>query len=157
MNPNPLRYPLNELLGTQAHVRLLRVMANEVEKAFDLTIEVEGYTKPDISDLNFDGFIPLYGVLPTPNTRDQLGIRKPLTHLQKDRQLLGLSRRLAEAIEQDTSLIRRAREHIDRLLTEEQGIATRDITEWRDILRMYSIKRLSRFLASSSERANRLR
>ncbi len=28
---DPLRYPLNELFGTQAHVRLLRVMANEVE------------------------------------------------------------------------------------------------------------------------------
>ena len=28
---NPLHYPLNELLGTQAHVRLLRVMANEVD------------------------------------------------------------------------------------------------------------------------------
>ena len=27
---NSLRYPLNELLGTEAHVRLLRVMANEV-------------------------------------------------------------------------------------------------------------------------------
>ncbi len=28
---DPLRYPLNELLGTRAHVRLLRVMANEVD------------------------------------------------------------------------------------------------------------------------------
>ena len=28
---DPLRYPLNALFGTQAHVRLLRVMANEVE------------------------------------------------------------------------------------------------------------------------------
>ena len=28
---DPLRYPLNELLGIQANVRLLRVMANEVD------------------------------------------------------------------------------------------------------------------------------
>ena len=28
---NPLRYPLNELLSTQAHIRLLRVMTNEVD------------------------------------------------------------------------------------------------------------------------------
>ena len=28
---NPLRYPLNELFGTRAHVRLLRVMAHEVD------------------------------------------------------------------------------------------------------------------------------
>jgi len=43
------------------------------------------------------------------------------------------------------------------LLKEDQGLATRDIIEWRDILKMYSIHRLSRFLISSSERANRLR
>ena len=67
------------------------------------------------------------------------------------------SRQLAEAIEQDTSLVRRAIEHADRLLKADQGTANRDIREWSDILKMYSIQRLSRFLTSSSERANRLR
>ena len=28
---NPLRYPLNELFGTEAHLRLLRVLASEVD------------------------------------------------------------------------------------------------------------------------------
>ena len=68
-----------------------------------------------------------------------------------------LSRKLAKAIEQDTSLLRRAKEHIDRLLKEDQGTAIRDLMEWHDILDMYSIQRLSRFFTSSSERANRLR
>jgi hypothetical protein len=42
-------------------------------------------------------------------------------------------------------------------LKEDQGTATGDIKEWRDILENYSIQRLSKFLTSSSERANRLR
>jgi hypothetical protein len=42
-------------------------------------------------------------------------------------------------------------------LYDEQGLANKDIEEWRDILETYSIRRLSRFLISTSERANRLR
>ena len=84
-------------------------------------------------------------------------MKSPLTHREKDRRLLALSRKLAKAIEQDTSLLRRAKNHIDRLLNEDQGSANRDLTEWRDILDMYSIQRLSRFMTSSSERADRLR
>ena len=135
-------------------IRKLRTQLNQVEKVFDLTIEVEGYTKADISDLRFENFTPLYGVLPFP---DSQVMKNPLTHMERDRRLLELSRKLAEAIQQDTSLVRRAIEHVDRLIKEGQGTATRDIKEWRDILEMYSIQRLSRFLTSSSERANRLR
>ena len=68
-----------------------------------------------------------------------------------------LSRRLAESIEHDSSLIRRAKEHIHRMLKSDQGPAMKDIEEWYDILESYSVQRLSRFLVSTSERANRLR
>ncbi len=138
-------------------IRNLRTQLNPVENVFDLTIEVEGFTKADISDLRFEGFTALYGVLPAPDSPIRQQIKNPLTHMEKDRRLHELSRKLAQAIEQDASLIRRATDHIDRLLKEDQGPAARDIKEWRDILEMYSIQRLSRFLTSSSERANRLR
>jgi len=148
---------LHKTLHLTHCIRQLRTQLNQVEKVFDLTIEVEGYTTADVSDLRFEDFIPLYGVLPLLNTRNQQIIKSPLTHMEKDRQMLELSRGLAKAIENDTSLVQRAIEHVDRLLKEDQGLATRDIIEWRDILKMYSIHRLSRFLISSSERANRLR
>jgi len=138
-------------------IRKLRKQLNRVENVFDLTIEVEGYTKADISDLKFEDFTALYGVLPSAYSPIRQQIKNPLTHREKDRRLYELSCKMAEAIEQDTSLIRRAIEHIDRLLKEDQGTAARDIREWRDILKMYSIPRLSQFLTSSSERANRLR
>ena len=80
-----------------------------------------------------------------------------MTNAEKDKQTLNLSRKLAEAIEHDTSLVRRAKEHVQRMLKNVHGSATKDIEEWRDILESYSIRRLSRFLISTSERANRLR
>jgi predicted transcriptional regulator len=138
-------------------VRQLRTKLNQVENDFDLTIELEGYTKADIFDLKFDGVTALYGVVPAPDSLTHRQIKNPLTHREKDRQAHVLSRKLAKAIEQDTSLLRRAKDHIDRLLKEDQGMAARDLKEWRDILDKYSIQRLSRFFISSSERANRLR
>ena len=138
-------------------VQYLRARLNLVENDFDLTIELEGYTKADIPDLKFDGFTALYGVMPSPDRTTRHKTKNPLTHREKDQRLHALSSKLAKAIDQDTSLLRRAKEHIDRLLKEDQGTATRDLSEWRDILDMYSIQRLSRFFTSSSERANRLR
>jgi CRISPR/Cas system CMR subunit Cmr6 (Cas7 group RAMP superfamily) len=82
---------------------------------------------------------------------------KPSTHKEKDQHMLELSYKLAEAIENDTSFVRRAKEHVQRMLKKNHGSATKDIKEWRDILESYSIRRLSRFLTSTSERANRLR
>lgn len=138
-------------------IRQLRTILNQVENDFDLTIELEGYTKADIFDLKLDDATALFGVMPAPDAPILQQTKMPLTHREKDRRLHMLSRKLAQAIEQDASLIRRAKEHIDRLLKEDQGTAARDLMEWRDILDMYSMQRLSRFLTSSSERANRLR
>ena len=60
-------------------------------------------------------------------------------------------------LEKDASLVRRAKNHIDRLLKENQGTATKDLLEWGGILDTYSIRRLVQFLTSGSERAQRLR
>lgn len=137
-------------------VRHLRARLNLVENDFDLTIEIEGYTKADILDHTFDDVTVLYGVLPSTNSSIQQHA-SPMTHTEKNRWLEAISRKLAKAIEQDSSLLLRAKAHIDRFLKEDPGTATQDLTEWRDILDSYSLQRLSRFFTSSSERANRLR
>jgi hypothetical protein len=64
---------------------------------------------------------------------------------------------LAAVLEKDASLVRRAKDHIDRLLKENHGAAAKDLLEWRNILDTYSIRRLVQFLTSPSERAYRLR
>ena len=139
-------------------VSQLRTGLNEIEKDFDLTIELEGYTKADIPDCKLDGITILYGVvpnIPTDSTR-QLA-KRTMTLRQKDSQLKLMSRKLADIIQQDASIVRRAKDYIDRLLMEDQGTAAGDLMEWRNILDTYSIQRLVRFVMSSSERAKRLR
>jgi DNA-binding Lrp family transcriptional regulator len=136
----------------------LRTGLDGVEKDFDLTIELEGNTKVDIPDLELDGITILYGVVPNkPTGRTLQRATKTKTHRQKDSQLKLMSRKLADIIQQDASIVRRAKDHIDSLLMEEQGTAAGDLMEWRNILDSYSIQRLVRFVTSSSERAKRLR
>ncbi len=148
---------LHETRHLTNYLRKLRTSLNQVENDFDITIELEGYTKADIPVLKLDALTLLYGTLLSPDNSAQQQAKNSLTHLEKDKHLHELSRKLAKAIEQDTSLVKRAKDHIDQLLKKDQGTATRDLMEWRDILNMYSIQRLSKFFTSSSERSNRLR
>ena len=148
---------LHETRYLTNYVQKLQKQLYPVERDFDLTIEVSGYTKADLPNTKADKVMPLYGVQPF---MDNCGLEmhvSPLTHAEKDQQMLELSRRLAEAIELDTTLIRRAREHVQRMLKNAHGSATKDIEEWRDILESYSIRRLSGLLISTSQRAIRLR
>jgi predicted transcriptional regulator len=149
---------LHETLYLTKCVNYLRTGLDGVEKDFDLTIELEGYTKADIPDLELKGITILYGVvpnIPTGSTRQRA--IKTMTHRQKDSQLKLMSRKLADIIQQDVSIVRRAKDHIDSLLIGDQGTAAGDLMEWRNILDTYSIQRLVRFVTSSSERAKRLR
>ncbi len=148
---------LHETRHLTTYTHQLRTQLNQVERNFDLTIEVYGYTKADVPSFNADQVTLLYGVLPFPDKYSWEMHAKPMTHEERDRRMLEWSRKLAEVIEHDTSFVRRAKEHVHRILKKDHGSATNDIIEWRDILESYSIRRLSRFLMSTSERANRLR
>jgi len=148
---------LHETKHLSNYINRLRKALNQVEQKFDLTLEVSGYTKADVPSYNADEVTLLYGIMPFPDKNSRKTRAKPLTHKEKDQEMLELSRKLAEAIEHDFSLVRRAKEHLQRMLKKDHGSATQDIKEWRDILESYSIRRLSRFLTSTSERANRLR
>ncbi len=58
---------------------------------------------------------------------------------------------------EDGSIIGRAKQHIKLILKDKSNSATGDIEEWRDILQIYSVRRLVQFLESDEERAVRLR
>jgi predicted transcriptional regulator len=162
-NPREIDDPLvlgllHESLDLTKCANDLRAGLDGVEKDFDVTIELEGHTKADIPDLELDGIIILYGVVPNkPTEITKHRAKKVMTHRQKDAQLKRLSRNLADIIQEDASLVRRAKDHIDSLLMEDQGTAAGDLMEWRNILDTYSIQRLVSFVMSSSERARRLR
>ena len=112
----------------------------------------------NIPYFEFGGVKVLYGVMPKLSDGPVLRqTKKALTHREKDLQWKALSLRLAEVLENDASLLRCAKDHIDRLLGENQGAAAKDLSEWRSILDTDSIRRLVQFLTSASERAHRLR
>lgn len=148
---------LNKTKRLANYIERLQKELHQIEQEFDLTIEVNGYTKADLPNLEADKVSLLYGFLPFLDNSSQETYAKSMTHEKRDQRMLELSHKLAEAIEHDTSLVRRAKEHVQRMLKKDHGLATKDIEEWRDILETYSIRRLSQFLTSTSERANRLR
>jgi predicted transcriptional regulator len=148
---------LHETKCLANYIQRLKKRLYQIERNFDLTIELNGYTKADLPNLEADQVELLYGVIPFPDRYGREMYTKSLTREEKDQQMMELSYKLADAIEHDTSLVRRAKEHIQRMLKSDHGSATKDIEEWRDILESYSIRRLSRLLISTSERANRLR
>jgi predicted transcriptional regulator len=148
---------LHETKHLANYIHRMRKELHQTERDFDLTIEVNGYTKADLPDLEADKVGLLYGFLPFPDKYGGATYPASLTHKKRDQRMLRLSIKLAEAIEHDTSLVRRAKEHVQRMLKKDHGLATKDIEEWSDILESYSIRRLSQFLTSRSERADRLR
>jgi hypothetical protein len=90
---------LHESLYLTKCANYLRAGLDRVEKDFDLTIELEGYTKADIPDLELDGITILYGVVPNkPTGRTRQRVIKTMTHRQKNSQLKLMSRKLADII-----------------------------------------------------------
>jgi DNA-binding Lrp family transcriptional regulator len=134
----------------------LRAELDGIEREFDLIIDLESYTKAEIADLKIGDAQFLYGFSPSED-HPPVKAQQPITHDEKDRRQKRLSCGLAAAVEQDPSLVKRAKAHLDRLLEENQGAAAGDLKEWRGILEIYPLHRLLRFLESSGERAERLR
>ena len=148
---------MHETRHLTGYINQLRTKLRKVERDFDITIEIKGYTKADAPVLNRMEVVNLYGAPPLTDKFIRELPTAPQTHKETDNRLLELARVLAGFIEKDTSILQRAKEYVKRLLEKDQGPATRDIEEWGSILESYSIHRLSRFLTSSSEQANRLR
>lgn len=131
----------------------LRARLIDLEKEFDLIIEVTVFTRADAPAPGPDAVF-LWGTDPDSATVDR---RPPQTHTEADQRSLLMADSVAELIRSDPSLIVRAVQHLDRLLREDQGTASGDIAEWRQLLVAYSPERVRSLLVSTSSRAQRLR
>jgi DNA-binding Lrp family transcriptional regulator len=136
-------------IGAEARQRV-----TEVERDFDLIIEIDTYTEVDAPVPDVAASIPLAGIVPGPATRVT---GRPITHDELDRRSLDTAVGIAQLIRDDPSIIARAKRHLDDLLQAGQGTATGDLAEWRLLLDTYSAQSLQQFLVSSSSRAQRLR
>lgn len=156
--PLNLREPLN--IGVIAEVEAvpwihdeLRARLIDVEGEFDLVIEVAEFTPADALTPGPDAVF-LWG---TPIGEGSGARRPPQTHADADRRQLLMAEGVAELVRTDPSLIKRAKQHLDRLIHDGQGTAGGDVAEWRQLLEAYSPDRLRDLLLSSSSRAQRLR
>ena len=131
----------------------LRTRMIETEKEYDLIIELAIFTRADKPDIPI-GAIVLWGMGNTP-IKKHPGVGS--SHNESEERSLRMAKSIANLIKLDPSLIRRALQYTNRLLHEDQGIANRDIGEWRQLLETYSSDRIRDLLVSSSSRAARLR
>ena len=126
----------------------------DVESRFDVTIEIHAFSRADAPDLDWEvvdvvgGDLPLRPGAPQPTPPD---------HSQRLGRATRVSRVVAELLDRDPSLIRRAQEHLTYLLSQDQGSARHDLGEWQQILAHYSRQRLKDFLIADTPRAQRLR
>jgi DNA-binding Lrp family transcriptional regulator len=126
----------------------------EVEREFDVMVEVRGFSRADAPSISDRWAVQLVGVF-----SGRAGPRggKPPTHQELEGRARGLSRAIAELLGKNPSLIRRALRHLERILAEDQGSAAHDLEEWRGILSNLSPERVREFIVSDTPRAERLR
>lgn len=131
----------------------LRARLIKIEVEFDIIVEVALYTKADASTPSAEAFM-LWGVAPG---SEKSGRSPAGTHDAATRRELLMSKAIADMIRRDPTLVDRAKRHVVRLLSEEQGMARSDVLEWRQLLESYSPDRVADLLGSESSRAERLR
>ena len=133
-------------IGDQVRKRLA-----ELERDFDVIIEVRAFSRADVPEIFLDSTELLTGYIDT-----QKG-SPDRTHSERDDRAARFSVAIAWLLDSDPSLIRRASRHLEFLLENDQGTASHDLGEWRDILTHYSTQRIKDFLVSDTPRARRLR
>lgn len=122
-----------------------------IERDFDVIIEIRTFSRADAPELTLDETELLTGYL---EPRQSASGR---THADRDKRAAHFSAAIAEILDRDPSLIKRAARHLRFLLEEEQGPASHDLREWQDILTHYSQQRIHDFLVAETPRAQRLR
>lgn len=131
----------------------LRTRLIETEKKYDLIIEMTVFTRADEQEVPKGGIV-LCGMGNTTNRNHLVG---ESTQKVSEQRSLKLAKAIADLIKNDPSLIQRTYLYTNRLLHEDQGMANRDIAEWRQLLEKYSIDRIRDLLVSTSSRSIRLR
>lgn len=136
---------------------LTRVMSDE-----DLTIDVRGWTLPDLEALEAEGpavsgnFVMLTGLLPDRLEGARRGTGRR-SHAAVDQALRERAMRIADALVRNPELVRSARAEVTKKLLTASPAEAKTLREWREVLGGMSVPRLRRWLVGRSERATRLR
>jgi hypothetical protein len=116
---------------------------------------VHGYTLADLDDVELDDVSLLYGWLP--RTSRGPGGAPARWHRDLDARALALGEAIADLLPEDSSIVSRAAEWIERRLGAAGPQEARELEAWRSILRNHSLKQIQALLRDPGERATRLR
>jgi DNA-binding Lrp family transcriptional regulator len=128
-----------------------RVVA--IEHDYDLTIEIHTFSRADVPEVDWAGTTLLGG---HPVSKVDSPVR-PRGHSERVSRARKMSEGIAALLDEDPSIVRRAQRHLGLLLDQDQGPASHDLREWKEILDHYSRERLREFLVADTPRAQRLR
>jgi hypothetical protein len=145
-------------------LRELRQELMDIQTEFDVTIELHFFTQAQLADVNWSSVAPLIGTPMADGSPGGNGDTPLTTREEESSEPPRLNPRstefacaLASLVNEDLSLLLRARSHLDALLAARHDGNGHDLWEWRKILDTYPLPRLLSFLESSSPRAVRLR
>jgi len=146
-------------------VEALRERLVEVEREFEVSLEVRVYSARGLDEVNWREVVVLKGTPPGPPlanpTEDPLGKssgESPFSAVGKlNPESPEFSGALVALLEENLSVLRRARENVRGRLGESRNGHSHDLWEWQKILDTFSFPKLLHFLESDSPRAVRLR
>jgi DNA-binding MarR family transcriptional regulator len=115
-----------------------------LEADFGVSLELRFFSQAELADIDWSKAVPLVG---TP-----VADGPALNHRSAQ-----FANALVSLLEEDLSLLKRAREHVDWELKHRDPGNGHDLWEWRKVLDTYPLPRLLNFLESDSPLAARLR
>jgi DNA-binding transcriptional ArsR family regulator len=132
----------------------LRSEVSVVERDFAIIVELVGYTAAEMAADTPQVSRLLYGT-PLPDALVPSRSRPAALSSHSERSRLRAAE-VAKLIEQDPTLVPRARRWLAQRLDAGHGLADADLREWQVVLEAYSRSRLAEFVRSGTPRADRL-
>jgi len=138
-----------------------RLYESNIEKRYDLTIEITGVTLADFESrpiINANKIILLWGPDPQhylAGTKDERGGKR--THRDLDKQSLIDSKAWTELLKTHPEIIQRTVKYLEDRIPQISSGEKNELQEWKHILESMSFQRLKKLLVSDSERSTRLR
>lgn len=149
-----------------AVLKRIREAVATIEVSMDVTIELVGFTRPDLAVAKpaerrrLSDVLTLFGLPPLTYTSaadEYWSGHKTVVHQDREEQQALLADVIAKRILRNPAKVHAAREYVARRLKSASEQERHDLQEWDVILSTMSAARLHRFLTDSGERALRLR
>lgn len=127
-----------------------------VEEIFGITLEIRPFSRRELADVDWSKVVMLSGESPVQRDRTSAA-EHSASEEQLNPQSSEFSGALVALLEENLSVLRRARDNVRGQLNDQPNGHAHDLWEWQKILDTFSLPRLLNFIGSETPRALRLR